>query len=450
VKAPKIGPKTDFLKLEDGGPDGKGKRKQRYYTDDNGLQLLVVGDSRLWYSPWEVPTHLLKPGQKRAIKRVPLGSAHDVSYTVAVNSHLKIHEDIGRGKYPGASLKGVGRRKSGPTFESYGTPLVKNWAAKRKNEKDKRGYLKIIPMYCAAINPLPIEAIGTTQVLDVLRPMWDKTPTMAEEVRALIARVIDAAGREELRPKNEPASRAAIVAVLGEPKKRPPGARGGPMPALKYRDMPTFMTELRAIKTQSSRAMEALILSNLRTNPVRYLHIDHLDFVGDDDPDRPGPKWTVPNALMKVDDDEQDFVLPMVPRLVEVLQEQIAYLKETFPGKPVGLLFPGVDRETGQVTFDKPISENTMRDLVVWTMKRKATPHGFRATFQTWAENQLQDDEETAKFNPDAIGYCMAHNPGDEVKRRYRRDRLWKPRVGIHTAWARFIGKTPAKLRAVA
>ena len=101
------------------------------------------------------------------------------------------------------------------------------------------------------------------------------------------------------------------------------------------------MFELRAIKSQSARALEALILSNLRTNAVRYLHIDHLDLDGRaDDPLRPGPKWTVPNDLMKVDDDGHPFILPMVQRLVDVLKEQIAYLEETFSGQPVGLLWP--------------------------------------------------------------------------------------------------------------
>ena len=86
----------------------------------------------------------------------------------------------------------------------------------------------------------------------------------------------------------------------------------------------------------------------------------------------------------------------------------------------------------------------------VRAMKKNATPHGMRATFQTWAENELQDDGETMKFNPDAIGYCMAHNPGDKVKRAYRRNRLWKPRMGIMNAWERHLARPRPQLKAVA
>ncbi|TAI60401.1 hypothetical protein [Bradyrhizobium sp. Leo170] len=431
------------LRLPDGGPDGRGGRKQKCYTERNGMQLLVCGDSRLYYSPWEVPPHLLKPGAKRAIKREPLGSAQDVSFATALTQHLKIRDDITRGVYPKpGSTKGAGRRKSGPTFQTYATPRVAGWAAKRKNKKDAAGMINILPRHCAAINELPIETIGTPQVLKALEPIWETKPAMAEEVRALIARVLKAAAREELRPNSDVASAEAIIAVLGKPKKKR-GKIRGPMKSVDYEDMPQFMTELRAIKSQTSRALEALILSNLRTNPVRFLHIDHLDFDGTKkDAKRPGPKWTVPggpDGLMKVDDDDNDFVLPMVPRLVAVLQEQIAYLRETFPGVPVGLLFPGDPNQVDD-PFSQPISENTMRDLVVGPiLNRKATPHGFRASFKTWASNQVQDDGETKKFDRDAVEYCMAHNPGDEEERVYRRDTLWRPRVGIMTAWARHL-----------
>lgn len=441
--------------LPDGGADGQGRRKQKCYTDKNGMQLMVCGNSRLYYSPWEVPPHLLKAGRegKRSIKREALGSADDTSFATALAEHLKIRENITRGIYPrAASTKGAGRRANGPSFQTYATPRVAMWAKARKNAKDAKGMINIIPMHCGAINAFPINQIGTPEVLKVIEPIWQTKPAMAEEVRALIARVLKAAAREELRPMTDVASTAAIISVLGKQKKKR-GKIRGPMKALDHDDMPQFMTELRAIKSQSARALEALILSNLRTNAVRFLHIDHLDLDGKKrDSKRPGPKWTVPggpDGLMKVDDDDSDFVLPMVPRLVAVLQEQIAYLRETFPDVPVGLLFPGDPNQVDD-PFSQPISENTMRDLLIGPiLKRDATPHGCRASFKTWAGNQLQDDGETKKFDRDAVEYCMAHNPGKEEERVYRRDTLWKPRVGIMTAWARHLA-TKADLKIAA
>lgn len=448
AKSKVCGPDDVFM-VADNGPDGKGGRKQACHTFDYGLQLMVCGESRLWYSPWEVPKSMLKEGQRRAVKREPLGSARKVSHAAALAAHLKIRGDIAHSIYPdAASKKGPGRRPRGETFLSYGTRVVAEWAAKRKNAKDAEGMKRIVPVYCGAINALPIEVVNTPDVLKVLQPIWDTKPAMAEEVRSLIARVLKAAATENLRPKDDPASAALVTARFGKQSKKR-GFIRGPMRALPATEMPAFMAELRTC-AQTPRALESLILSNVRTNAMRWMARSQLIITEAEQAKHKslyhdGPRWIVPAELMKVDDDGQPFVVPLVPRAVEVIHQQIAYLEDLYGGaREVDLMWPGA------VDFDQPISENTMRDWVVWTLKKEATPHGFRASFQTWAENELQDDGETMKFNPDAIGYAMAHNPGDKVKRAYRRNRLWKPRVGIMNAWARYLGPAKAKLNAVA
>jgi integrase len=448
---------ADVFKLPDGGDNGKGGRKQKLYTFEHGMKLMVCGNSRRFYSPWQVPKHMLKDGQLKKINLEPLGGPED-GYKAVLSKHLKFQDDIKNGKYPQAEKAGPGRKAKGETFEVYGTAVVAVWAGKRKNAKDAAGMKRIIPIYCGKINAMPIDDIKTADVIEVMRPIWGEKPGMAEEVRALIARVLKARASARGTPfAVNPAAAELIRDVLGAQKKKK-GQIRGKMKALRPQDIPQFMTELRAIKSQSSRALEALILSNLRTQPVRYLHIDHLDFKGVDDEDRPGPKWTVPGGneflpphkgLMKVDDDGYPFILPMCPRLVAVLKEQIAYLKETFPHREVGLLWPG-DATQVDDPFAQPISENTMRDLLVDRLKRNATPHGMRATFETWAQNQLQDDGESMKFNPLAIQYAMAHNPGRKEERAYRRHRLWKPRVAIMNAWERHLATPRSKLKAVA
>jgi integrase len=449
--------KEDVFTLPDNGEDGKGGRKQAWYTFEHGMQLMVCGDSRLWYSPWQVPKHMLPESVAKRIKREPLGSAHKIAYGSALAAHLKIREDIRNDKYPdAASKKGPGRRPKGETFERYGTRAVTDWAAQRKNKKDAEGMKRIIPNYCSAINKLPIGSIGTTDVRGVIEPIWNKKPAMALEVRAMIARVLKAWAAENGTPHAiNPADIELIRARLGNPKKKP-GFIRGPMKAVPPEEIPEFMVELRATEVQTPRALELLILTNVRTNAMRWMRRSQLVLTDAEMAKRKsmfhdGQRWIVPPELMKVDDDNHPFVLPLVPRAVEIINQQIAYLEDLYDGKhEVDLLWPGIDRDTGKLSPDKPISENTMRDWLVDTMKRNATPHGFRASFQTWAENEVQEDGETAKFNPDAIGYSMAHNPGDKVKRAYRRNRLWKPRVGIMNAWARYLAPPKAKLRAVA
>jgi hypothetical protein len=122
--------------LPDGGLDE---------TDEHhrSFKLLVTGNSRLFYSQWEKPKHMLKESQKRQPKLTPLGSVEDFAYSAALAAHLKLQDDIKQGIYPEAT-KGVGRRKTGPTFETYGTKVVAGWAEKRKNAKDAAGMKRII------------------------------------------------------------------------------------------------------------------------------------------------------------------------------------------------------------------------------------------------------------------------------------------------------------------
>jgi integrase len=411
----------------------------------NGLYLHVAGNARAWFTPYDVPKARLRPGQKRKINRYWIGKLADVPFTKAIGICTAVRDDIKQGIYPEDTGRMTGKPKGGGiTFKEYALDRIKHWK-QRKNKKDAEGQLNQIDNHCGKINKLGLDDISVALVCHgVLEPLNNRS-AMQEEVRRFIRRVLGAAIRTGLRRNKEnPADPLIVRDVLGEPWKKP-GQIRGPMKALDYPDMPEFMAELRAIKDQSARALEALILSNLRTTPVRFLHIDHLDF------DKNNPKWTVPVALMKVDDDGKNFALPMVPRLVDVLQQQIAYLRETFDSEKIGLLFPG-DPDQVDDPLLTPISENTMRDVVVKKLKRKATPHGFRASFDTWALNQLQSDGVTKRFNEDAIEYCMAHNPGNKVKRAYRRDQLWKPRVAIMNEWATFIDPTKkrAPLRAVA
>ena len=105
--------------LPDGGADGQGRRKQKCYTDKNGMQLMVCGNSRLYYSPWEVPPHLLKAGRegKRSFKREALGSADDTSAT-ALAEHLKIRENITR-RHLSARRLDQGRRPPNRTGRAF-------------------------------------------------------------------------------------------------------------------------------------------------------------------------------------------------------------------------------------------------------------------------------------------------------------------------------------------
>lgn len=61
--------------------------------------------------------------------------------------------------------------------------------------------------------------------------------------------------------------------------------------------------------------------------------------------------------------------------------------------------------------------------------KDEVTPHGFRATFATLAN-------ESNMWNPDAIERHLAHKDRDEVRAAYARGVYWDERVRLAQWWA--------------
>jgi hypothetical protein len=84
-----------------------------------------------------------------------------------------------------------------------------------------------------------------------------------------------------------------------------------------------------------------------------------------------------------------------------------------------GFVFPGRDR-------GEPVSNMAMLALLRDMGRTDITVHGFRSTFKTWCD----EDEET-NFSNQAVEFCIAHMPGDEAEKAYRRcwrngSKLWK------------------------
>jgi len=81
------------------------------------------------------------------------------------------------------------------------------------------------------------------------------------------------------------------------------------------------------------------------------------------------------------------------------------------------------------------MSNMTMLELLKDMGRTDITVHGFRSTFKTWC------DEET-NFSNQAVEFCVAHVPGDEAEKAYRRGSMLAKRKQIMEAWAAFRNQT--------
>lgn len=124
-----------------------------------------------------------------------------------------------------------------------------------------------------AIAHLPVAAIGTEHVLDVLKPIWRVKPETASRTRGRIERVLAyaiAAGYRKREDGNPARWDGHLQELLGSKAKalkakRERTGRSGHHAALPYQAMPEFMAELRQLDSLSGCALEFTILTVART-----------------------------------------------------------------------------------------------------------------------------------------------------------------------------------------
>lgn len=175
------------------------------------------------------------------------------------------------------------------------------------------------------------------------------------------------------------------------------------IPSLPYAEVPNFYTWLINQPHTSCFALRFLILTATRTSEVRFAAIDEIK----DD------VWVIPPERTKTGREHR----------VPLTQEALLIVAKAQQNNETGYLFPS---STG-----KPMSDATMSRF----MERegyKARPHGFRASFRTWVEEQTETEYEVKES-------ALGHKVDAGIVGAYQRsDRLQKRRV-LMEQWATFV-----------
>ena len=252
----------------------------------------------------------------------------------------------------------------------------------------------------------PVHEITTVEVAAVLQPVWRTKPEVARKLYPAIRRVFERARivlRDEhgINMPNNPARWEDLKAMGFET----PAQLGRSVTAsLPLNQMAEFTAYLRARDAVAARALEFLILTNVRTDAVLKATWDRLDLNQ--------AVWTVPLVNLKDRKHRTEgFRVPLVERAVEIVRQMRQ-------GQVSGYVFPGQ-------AHGKPLSNMALLTLLKrmnagekkWldpASGRPITAHGFRATFRTWAE-------EVATVSHAVVEQAMGHQVGTQVERAYRR-----------------------------
>ncbi len=196
-----------------------------------------------------------------------------------------------------------------------------------------------------------------------------------------------------------------------------------------YSALPAFIADLRTRDAIAARALEFLILTNVRTNAILQARWSEIDI------DR--AVWTIPLSNLKDREHRAEpFRVPLAPRAFEILAEMqaIRVSEYVFPGRRPGASFSNM----AFLTLLKRMNSGE-RKWLDDDAGRPITAHGFRATFRTWAE-------EVATFPHAVIEQAMGHKVGSKVERAYRRTDVMEMRRGLMDAWGKHCSPPPGNV----
>jgi integrase len=307
-----------------------------------------------------------------------------------------------------------------PTFGEIAAIVAAEAQSKTSNAKVAYQWGRHLgPAFCGLLLNRPINEITSLDVAATLRPVWRSKPEVARKLYPAIRRVFEYA-RIRLRDEHgivfeNPALWADLKAMGFE---APAQLSRGRHPSLPYEQMPAFMAALRGRDAVAARLLEFLILTNVRTGAA--LAAEWKEF------DLDAGVWAVPIANLKDKKTRKEpFRVPLSPRAIEILREMETarvsrYVFPASTGKPMSNM--------AMLVLLKRMNSGETR-WIDSTSSKPCVPHGFRATFRTWAE-------ETTHFPNAVIEEAMGHVVGTAVERAYRRTDVLQKRRELMTAWA--------------
>lgn len=279
-----------------------------------------------------------------------------------------------------------------------------------RNPKHIEQWRNTLDTYAAPVlGQLPIDAIDTGLVMQVLDPIWrDKTET-ATRVRGRMERILSWATVRGHRSGDNPARwRGHLDQLLPAPSTL---QKVDHHAALPYSQIGAFMLDLRAHEGVAARALEYTILKVSRTIEAIGARWPEFDFAE--------KVWVVPAERMKAG---RQHRVPLTADDIKLLKALPRVGDYVFPGASEG----------------RPISNMSMAAVLKRMGRSDITVHGFRSTFRDWAA-------ETTNHPNIVVEMALAHTIESKVEAAYRRGDLFEKRRRLMADWAKYCYSMPVR-----
>ncbi|WP_028966944.1 tyrosine-type recombinase/integrase [Sphingomonas phyllosphaerae] len=392
------------------------KDKPYKLADAHGLYLYVLPTG---FKSWRWKYRI---GGKE--KRLVFGSYPTITLVKAREMREDAARVLREGADPGVSKRQRAAEQTalvGSTFEK----IARDWHASQKTGWSARYAAIVLNSFENDVFPrigkLPITAVTTPLVLEVLRPIEARGAVeTAHRVRQRISEVFARAIGAGIAPA-DPA--AVTKRALGRKTK-------GKFPAA--RTVKLAQAVLEESEKQPGQPLTKLASRLLALTAVRSATLRNAEVSEFEDLDGPAPIWRVPAAKMKLgveckQDDAFEFIVPLSRQAVETVKVAIG-----FSGRDAtGLIFRSVRNSR------RPISDSTLSKAY-----REAgfsgvhVPHGWRATFST-VMNELVKEQGRGDDRA-AIDLMLAYIPAG-VEGDYNRAAYMPRRRELAQEWANLL-----------
>ena len=364
------------------------------YCDGGGLRLIVT-DRRT--KRWELWISI-----KRRKRQLGLGVYPQVSLKEARDKA----DEIRRAARDGIDLRmqRLTRNAHAVTFRQAFESCFDLRRKQLSNAKHLKQWQSTMHTYVfPLLGEITVADVTSSQVIEVLRPIWYDKPETARRVLQRMEAVFKSAILHGTREKASP-----CIGVAQQLGTRHREVRHHA--SLPWKRVPAFINILKGHEERgwptTRLAFEFLILTATRSGETRGAVWSEFDL--------DGAVWTIPKKRMKA---RRDHRVPLGERCLDILRQARTL-------NPHGLLvFEGTKR--GQ-----PLSDMTFTKLLRDAgLGGRATAHGFRSTFKTWCA-------EFAKASDDVSEAALAHTIRDRVKAAYLRTDFFDVRRPLMETWA--------------
>jgi integrase len=253
-----------------------------------------------------------------------------------------------------------------------------------------------------------VDRMGTMKIREILDPIWHTKPATAMRLRGRIEKILDWAKANHYRDgENVARWKGHLDAIYPAKEKIAPTEH---QPAMPYRDVPAFMTKLRAREGVDARALEFIILTGARISEALEAEWSEID--------KKARLWIVPPEHMKM---RKEHRQPLSDRALAILDKLPRHGDHIFERK------------------GKPLNEKAVRRLLKTMGANGATVHGFRSSLRDWGS-------EIGDYPNELLELVIAHKVSDKTEAAYRRGSMLEKRRKLMADWSKFLSKTQGKV----